>query len=123
MGHHSVFESTQRKAQGKGRPFFGKRIAYLLFILLGTEWAAQGKLGSALKLMHDTLISRRHRSWNVSYEKLLLRYIQMCVPERRSVKDVLSFCRHFCSVSPLISHAVCWILCAKRRRIRNQSNE
>jgi translation initiation factor 3 subunit A len=55
---------------------------------------------AALELLHDVLSSRRHRTWSLIYEQIMIVYIDLCCISNKSreVKDGLHQYRNLCQV-------------------------
>lgn len=55
------------------------------------ELTAISQPGAALSLLHEALSSRRHKTWSVTYEKIILYYLDLCLDlgRTREAKDGL----------------------------------
>jgi translation initiation factor 3 subunit A len=57
---------------------------------------------AALELLHDVLSSRRHRTWSLIYEQIMITYIDLCCLSKnksREVKDGLHQYRNLCQIN------------------------
>ena len=56
-----------------------------------TELNAISQPAAALSLLHETLSSRRHKTWSTTYEKIILFYLDLCLElgRAREAKDGL----------------------------------
>jgi translation initiation factor 3 subunit A len=56
---------------------------------------------AALELLHDVLSSRRHRTWSLVYEQIMITYIDLCCLSNKSreVKDGLHQYRNLCQLN------------------------
>lgn len=57
-----------------------------------------GQNHDALESLHSLITSRRHRSWTRTHEKLMFKYVELCVDMRsgRRAKDALIHYRNIC---------------------------
>jgi translation initiation factor 3 subunit A len=55
------------------------------------ELSSIGQPGAALSLLHEALSSRRHKTWSVTYEKIIVFYLDLCLDmgRAREAKDGL----------------------------------
>jgi len=62
------------------------------------ELSAVGQKGAALRVLHDVVSSKRHRTWSKALEDVALAYFDLCVDLRkgRYAKDGLIHYRNVC---------------------------
>lgn len=62
------------------------------------EFIAVGQKGQALQTLHDVLTTKRHRQWQETFEKIMKKYITLCVEMRKGkmAKDGLHQYRVIC---------------------------
>ena len=55
------------------------------------ELSAISQPGAALSLLHEALSSRRHKTWSITYEKMIVFYLDLCLDlnRAREAKDGL----------------------------------
>ena len=64
------------------------------------ELVAVGQSETALQTLHDTITSKRFRTWQQTMESIMLRYVELCVELKKGklAKDGLIQYRMSCQV-------------------------
>ena len=76
--------------------------SYLIFLFVDlcgiAELTNVGQKQDALQVLHDVMTSRRYRAWQKPHEKIMFKYIDLCVDMRRGrfAKDGLIQYRIIC---------------------------
>ena len=73
-----------------------------------------GQKGAALHALHDVITSRRHRTWGKTQEKIMMKYVELCVEMKRArfARDGLIQYRQVCqqvnvgSLEEVIKHYI-----------------
>ena len=62
------------------------------------ELLTVGQRGAALHALHDVITSRRHRTWAKAHEKIMMKYVELCVEMKRArfARDGLVQYRQVC---------------------------